>query len=94
MTKPTPADRCLPGDAPLMHLIDPKHDTQDASRKAIHQSSYHGKVLFLTKDATRFKIVNDDGSVGDVVDFDDLSRLKQWMRHTQPAAQQPATSLN
>ena len=84
----------MPGDAPLMRLIDPKHDTKDASRKAIHQSSYYGKVLFLTKDATRFKIVNDDGSVGDVVDFDDLSRLKQWMRHTQPAAQQPATSLN
>ena len=47
-----------------------------------------------TKDATPFKIVNDDGSVGDVVDFDDLSRLKQWMRHTPPAAQQPVTSLN
>jgi type III restriction enzyme len=44
-------------------------------------------VLFLTKDATRFKIVNDDGSVGDVVDFDDLSRLKTWMRSTQPAPQ-------
>ena len=73
MTKPTPADRCTPGDAPLMHLIDAKHDA---------------------KDATRFKIVNDDGSVGDVVDFDDLSRLKQWMRHTPPAAQQPVTSLN
>lgn len=84
----------MPGDAPLMRLIDPKHDTKDASRKAIHQSSYYGKVLFLTKDATRFKIVNDDGSVGDVVDFDDLSRLKQWMRHTQPAAQLPTISLN
>lgn len=84
----------MPGDAPLMRLIDPKHDTKDASRKAIHQSSYYGKVLFLTKDATRFKIVNDDGSVGDVVDFDDLSRLKQWMRHTQPAVQQAITSLN
>jgi type III restriction enzyme len=77
----------MPGDAPLMRLIDPKHDTKDASRKAIHQSKYYGKVLFLTKDATRFKIVNDDGSVGDVVDFDDLSRLKTWMRSTQPAPQ-------
>jgi type III restriction enzyme len=77
----------MPGDAPLMRLIDPKHDTKDASRKAIHQSKYYGKVLFLTKDATRFKIVNDEGSVGDVVDFDDLSRLKTWMRSTQPAPQ-------
>ena len=77
----------MPGDAPLMRLIDPKHDTKDATRKAIHQSSYYGKVLFLTKDASRFKIVNDNGSVGDVVDFDDLSRLKAWMRQTQPTAQ-------
>jgi type III restriction enzyme len=77
----------MPGDEPLMRLIDPKHDTKDASRKAIHTSSYYGKVLFLTKDASRFKIVNDDGSVGDVVDFDDLSRLKTWMRGTQPIAQ-------
>ena len=73
MTKPTPPDRCLPGDAPLMRLIDAKHDTQDT---------------------TRFKIVNSDGSVRDVVGFDDLSRLKQWMRQTQQAAQQPATTLN
>ena len=77
----------MPDEAPLMRLIDPKHDTKDASRKAIHVSKYYGKVLFLTKDATRFKIVNDDGSVGDVVDFDDLSRLKTWMRHTKPAPQ-------
>ena len=77
----------MPGDKPLMRLIDPKHDTKDAARKSIHTSSYYGKVLFLTKDASRFKIVNDDGSVGDVVDFDDLSRLKTWMRATQPLGQ-------
>ncbi|MEO8020337.1 hypothetical protein [Polaromonas sp.] len=29
----------------------------------------------------------DNGSVGDVVDFDDLSRLKAWTRQTRPAAQ-------
>lgn len=77
----------MPGDDPLLRLIDPKHDTKDASRKAIHTSSYYGKVLFLTKDVNRFKIVNDDGSVGDVVDFDDLNRLKTWMRATQPFGQ-------
>lgn len=81
----------MPGDAPLMRLIDPKHDTKDAKRKAIHQSPYYGKVLFLTKDATRFKIVNDDGSVGDIVDFDDLARLKSWMRNNQPGAQADAS---
>lgn len=77
----------MPDEAPLLRLIDPKHDTKDAQRKSIHQSRYYGKVLFLTKDASRFKLVNDDGSVGDVVDFDNLARLKSWMRNTQPAAQ-------
>ena len=38
----------------------------------------------MTKDAQRFKIVQDDGSLGEVVDFDDLARLRQWMRDTAP----------
>ena len=77
----------MPGDAPLMRLVDPKFDTKDASRKAKHQSSYYGKVLFLTEDAKQFKIVKDDGSLGEVVDFDDLASLKSWMRNSQPAPQ-------
>jgi len=71
-------------DDPLVRLVETKHDVKDANRKGKHQSKTYGKVLFLTKDATRFKIVNDDGSVGDVVDFDDLTRLRQWMRDTIP----------
>lgn len=43
-------------------------------------------MLFLTKDATHFRIVQDNGSLGDVVDFDDLARLWQWMRESTPAA--------
>lgn len=74
----------LAGEAPLMRLVDPKHDTKDASRKSQHVSSFYGKVLFLTKDSDRFKVVNDDGSVGEVVDFDDLDQLKIWMRKTAP----------
>ena len=77
----------MPDEAPLMRLVDPKHDTKDASRKSLHQSAYYGKVLFLTKDGDRFKIVNDSGSVGDVVDYDDLARLKAWMRSNQPGQQ-------
>ncbi len=67
-------------DEPLMRLVETKHDVKDANRKSKHQSKTYGKVLFLTKDAQRFKIVDDNGSLGDVVDFDDLTRLKQWMR--------------
>ena len=73
-------------DEPLIRLVETKHDVKDANRKNKHQSKAFGKVLFLTKDAQRFKIVDDDGSLGDVVDFDDLARLKQWMRDSAPAA--------
>ena len=71
-------------DGPLMRLVETKHDVKDANRKSKHQSKTFGKVLFLTKDAQRFKIVDDNGSLGEVVDFDDLARLKQWMRDSAP----------
>ena len=74
-----------PGEEPLIRLVETKHDLKDANRKARHQSKTYSKVLFLTKDAQRFKIVQDDGTMGDVVDFDDLARLRQWMRDTAPA---------
>jgi hypothetical protein len=74
-----------PGDEPLIRLVETKHDVKDAKRKARHESKTYSKVLFLTKDAQRFKIVQDDGSMGEVVDFDDLARLRQWMRDTAPA---------
>ncbi len=73
-----------PGDEPLLRLVETKHDVKDANRKGKHLSKTYGKVLFLTKDAQRFKIVRDDGSLGEVVDFDDLARLRQWMRDSTP----------
>lgn len=72
----------FPGDAPLVRLVETKHDTKDAKRKAGHHSRHYGKVLFMTKDASRFKVVNDDGSLAEVVDFDDLAQLREWMRQT------------
>ncbi len=71
------------------HLVETKHDVKDANRKSKHQSKAYGKVLFLTKDAQRFKIVDDNGSLGEVVDFDDLARLKQWMRESAPIGLKP-----
>lgn len=71
-------------DEPLIRLVETKHDVKDANRKGTHQSKTYGKVLFLTKDAQRFKIVEDNGSLGEIVDFDDLARLRQWMRDTAP----------
>ena len=37
--------------------------------------------IYEAPDLSRF-----ERKVGDVVDFDDLSRLKSWMRATQPVA--------
>ena len=76
-------------DEPLIRLVETKHDLKDASRKGKHQSKAYGKVLFLTKDAQRFKIVEDNGSLGEVVDFDDLTRLRQWMRDAAPTPEFP-----
>jgi type III restriction enzyme len=72
-------------EAPLVRLVETKHDVKDASRKARHHNKSYGKVLFMTKDAQRFKIIQDDGSLGDVVDFDNLTRLRQWMRESSPS---------
>ncbi len=77
-------------DEPLIRLVETKHDVKDANRKGKHQSKAYGKVLFLTKDAQRFKIVEDNGSLGEVVDFDDLTRLRQWMRESIPVLSIPS----
>jgi hypothetical protein len=41
-------------------------------------------VLFLTKDNERLRWINDDGSLGDEIDLDDLDNLREWMRATIP----------
>lgn len=73
-----------PGDSPLLRLIETKHDSKDAARKAKHVPTFYGKVLFLTKDQNRLKWVNDDGSLGNDVDLDDLVSLREWMRASRP----------
>lgn len=66
------------GRPPLPRLIETKEDTKDASRKALRVPKVYGKVLFLTRNEDKFCIVNDDGSRGEVVDFDDLSPVRAW----------------
>lgn len=73
-----------PGDTPLLRLIETKHDSKDAARKAKHIPNFYGKVLFLTKDQSRLKWVKDDGSLGNDVDLDDLANLLDWMRASRP----------
>lgn len=74
----------FPGDEPLLRLIETKHDTKDAARKARHVPLFYGRVLFLTKDQDVVRWVNADGSVGEAVELDDLSAMQQWLRSTRP----------
>jgi hypothetical protein len=77
---------CLetPRGAPTMtRLIETKESTKDASRKARRIPKVYGKVLFVTKDSDRLRIVNDDGSLGAVFDWSDLEPAWAWMRDSR-----------
>jgi len=75
----------VPSDEPIARLIETKENVKDASRKAQREPKFYGKVLFLTKDKDRLKVINDDGSLGHSVDWDDLTPVREWMRQTKPA---------
>jgi len=74
----------LPGDTPIMRLIETKENTKDAARKAQRVPKNYGRVLFLTKDQNRLRVVNEDGSLGGAVDFDDLTPVQEWLRASKP----------
>lgn len=77
---------CLeyPTGQPLeLRTVDPKHDTKDASKKAQRMPKIYGKVLFVTRDDKRLRIVNDDGSLGAEFDWIDLTPVWQWMAATR-----------
>ena len=75
----------VPGDILGTRLIETKENVKDAARKARRVPKSYGKVLFLTKDQTRLRVVNDDGSLGLTVDWDDLSPVREWLRESKPA---------
>jgi hypothetical protein len=45
---------------------------------------YYGKVLFLTPDGNRMRWVNDDGSLGAALDFDDMQSTLDRLAQTRP----------
>ena len=76
----------FPGDEPLVRLVETKESIKDAVRKSKRTSPYYGKVLFMTKDMSKWRCVSADGALADEVDLDDLNALQNWMRQTVPAA--------
>ncbi|WP_051675694.1 DEAD/DEAH box helicase [Polaromonas glacialis] len=73
-----------PADEPLLRLLETKDDTKNASGKSKHSPASYGKVLFLTPDGNRMRWVNDDGSMGAVVDFDDMQSALEMLAATRP----------
>ena len=76
--------RHSPGEEPMQRLLETKDDTKDAARKAKHSPVNYGKVLFLTPDGDRMRWVNDDGSLGEVLDFEDLQTALGHLAATRP----------
>lgn len=60
-------------------MVETKDSTKDASRKAQRTPKIYGKVLFVTREETRLRIVNDDGSLGNEFDWVDLTPAWKWM---------------
>ncbi|MDP4030295.1 MAG: DEAD/DEAH box helicase family protein [Gallionella sp.] len=77
----------VPSDTPVIRLIETKENTKDAARKARRIPKCYGKVLFLTKDQSRLRVVKDDGSLGETVDWDDLLPVQEWLRASKPTVQ-------
>ncbi|MGX7005664.1 DEAD/DEAH box helicase [Caballeronia sp. KNU42] len=78
--------RHYPGDEPIMRLVETKENVKDAARKAKHIPPFYGKVLFLTKDHERLRWVNENGTLGEDVDLENLLEVREWLRGTRPVA--------
>ncbi|MBI5330658.1 MAG: DEAD/DEAH box helicase family protein [Betaproteobacteria bacterium] len=74
----------VPGDEPMTRLVETKENVKDAARKARRVPKVYGKVLFLTKDRSRLRVINDDGSLGLTVDWSDLTPVREWLGNTRP----------
>lgn len=80
------------GDSPMARLVETKESTKDAARKSKHSSKPYGKVLFLTKHNSGLRIVKEDGSLDEQIDFDDLYGMREWLRARKPVAVNSSTA--
>ena len=72
------------GDQPLIRLIETKESTKDAANKSKRFSPFYGRVIFLTENKGELFIVNEDGSLGQKVDSENLDALKAMLEVTRP----------
>lgn len=74
----------FPGDEPLLRLIETKESIKDAVRKAKHTFPYYGRVLFLTADKSKWRVIQENGTLGDPIDLDYLTDMQDMLRGTRP----------
>lgn len=75
----------FPGDEPLQRLIETKESLKDAARKSRRASPVYGKVLFMTKDLSKWRFITMEGTMGAEIDMDDLIAVQEWLRASVPA---------
>jgi len=71
-------------DEPTPRLIETKENVKDAVRKARRIPKIYGEVLFLTKDQNQLRVINKDGGLGMVVNWDDLTPIRDWLLQSKP----------
>lgn len=84
------------GEEAVTRLVETKESTKDASRKSRRVPKVYGKVMFVTKDGDKLRVVEDDGSLGVTFDWDDLGPAWDWMAANEPPqakSGEPGTSV-
>lgn len=76
--------RYYEGDQPSIRLVDTKHDMKDIVKKSRRNHLDYKRVIFLTEDKENgnFNIVNENGTLGPVVDSS-LDALKDFLRKSE-----------
>lgn len=69
------------GDTSRTRMIETKESIKDAVRKMKRSPRTYGKVVFITKDGEKYRLVDEQGQMGAVVD-DTLESLRDELRKT------------
>lgn len=66
---------------PKIRLVETKHDIKDVINKAARIPQTYGKVIFLTRDNQKLRLVNDDGTLGKSISTN-LAELQKSLKET------------
>ncbi len=69
------------GDTSRTRMVETKESIKDAVRKMRRAPKTYGKVVFITKDGDKYRLVDEHGQMGAVVDSN-LESLRDALRQT------------